>query len=62
MSDTRLSTAIDNHIACCTSALDEALRTSSNETVRARIYDLQQAKMMHNNPELFFEAQRAMFF
>ena len=62
MVDTSLATAIKEHIAQCASALDEAMRTSSLETVRARANDLQQAQAMPSNPELFFEAQRAMFF
>lgn len=62
MVDTSLAAAIKEHIANCASALDEAMRTSSSETVRARANELQQAQTMHSNPELFFEVQRAMYF
>ena len=62
MVDTSLATAIQNHIDVCKNVVDEAMRTSSQETIRSSLKALEEAESMPHNPELFFEAQRAMYF
>ncbi len=56
-----LELAIKEHIAYCTRALKDAIETSSEQAISLAKEQLEKAKKMFDNPDLFFEEQRAMY-
>ena len=53
--------AIQEYIANCKIAVDNALKLASSEEIEKSLRDLEVANNMPNNPDMFFEVQREMF-